>query len=128
MFYPDGKSLGQRSTAVQSQKADPTHSKFVENLRWSIGGMTFVTLHIVGSNDNLGRTPLMDMEHAARSKVVLAWKLFGNVCVYSYTKTGRAITQISRIHPRRRRSRFSSRWGGLRLRRGRAGRRQSRAR
>jgi hypothetical protein len=35
--------------------------------------VTFATLHIVGSNDNMGRTPDMDAEHAARTQANLAW-------------------------------------------------------
>jgi hypothetical protein len=73
MFFPEGRSLGQRAIAVQSQKADPAHDKFVENLRWSMGGVTFATIHIVGSNDNYGRTPEMDAEHVERKAANIAW-------------------------------------------------------
>jgi hypothetical protein len=73
MFFPEGRSLGQRAIAVQSQKADPAHDKFVENLRWSMGGMTFATIHIVGSNDNYGRAPEMDAEHVERKAANIAW-------------------------------------------------------
>jgi hypothetical protein len=73
MFFPEGRSLGQRTIAVQSQKADPAHTKFLENLRWSMGGVTFATLHIVGSNDNFGRTPEMDAEHVERKAANMAW-------------------------------------------------------
>ena len=73
MFFPEGKSLGQRPIAVRNQSADPTFAKFRENLRWSTGGVTFVTLHIVGSNDNFGRTPQMDAEHLERKAANLAW-------------------------------------------------------
>ena len=73
MFFPEGKSLGQRTIAVQSQKTDTTHAKFLENLRWAMGGVTFVTLHIVGSNDNFGRTPEMDAESLERKAANLAW-------------------------------------------------------
>jgi hypothetical protein len=31
------------------------------------------TLHIVGSNDNFGRTPEMDAEHAERKAANIAW-------------------------------------------------------
>lgn len=72
-FYPAGKSLGQRSMAVQSQADDPAYAKFRENLRWSVGGVTFVTLHITGSNDNFGRTPEMDAEHHERKAANMAW-------------------------------------------------------
>ena len=73
MFFPEGRSLGQRQLAVKNQSADPQYAKFRENLRWSLGGVTFVTLHIVGSNDNLGRTPEMDAEHAERKAANIAW-------------------------------------------------------
>ncbi len=73
MFFPDGRSLGQRPIAVRNQSADPQFARFRENLRWSIGGVTFVTLHIVGSNDNFGRTPEMDAEHLERKAANIAW-------------------------------------------------------
>ena len=38
-----------------------------------MGGVTFVTLHIVGSNDNFGRTPEMDAEHRERKAANIAW-------------------------------------------------------
>jgi hypothetical protein len=73
MFYPDGRSLGQRTIPVESQSKDAQFAKYVENLRWTIGGVTFATLHIVGSNDNLGRTPELDAEQAERKVANIAW-------------------------------------------------------
>jgi hypothetical protein len=73
MFYPEGRSLGQRTIPVESQAKDPQHAKFRENLRWSIRGVTFTTLHIVGSNDNFGRTPEMDTEHVERKAANIIW-------------------------------------------------------
>jgi hypothetical protein len=35
--------------------------------------VTFATLHVVGSNDNKGRTPEMDAEQAERTKANIAW-------------------------------------------------------
>ncbi len=72
-FYPAGRSLGQRTIAVESQATDAQYAKFRENLRWSMGGVTFATLHIVGSNDNFGRTPEMDVEHRERMAASIAW-------------------------------------------------------
>lgn len=72
-FYPDGKSLGGSSMPVVSQAADPQYAKFRENLRWLIGGVTFATLHITGSNDNAGRSPDMDAEQRERKAANLAW-------------------------------------------------------
>lgn len=76
-FYPAGRSLGQRTIAVESQAKQPQYAKFKENLRWSIGGVMFVTMHIVGSNDNLGRTPEMDAEHRDRKAANIAWMRAG---------------------------------------------------
>jgi len=72
-FYPEGRSLGGRTMPVESQSADPQHSKFRENLRWSVGGVTFATLHITGSNDNAGRSPEMDAEQKERKAANLIW-------------------------------------------------------
>ena len=73
MFYPKGRSLGQRTIPVESQSSDPAHAKFVENLRWSLGGVSFATAHVVGSNDNFGRSAEMDAEHQDRKAANLVW-------------------------------------------------------
>jgi hypothetical protein len=73
MFFPDGRSLGRRTMAVQSQSRDPRFAKFKENLTWSLHGVTFATFHIVGSNDNKGRSPDADAEQAERAAANLAW-------------------------------------------------------
>ena len=73
MFFPEGRSLGQKPIAVRNQSADPNFSKFRENLRWSMGGVTFATVHIVGENDHFGRTPEMDAEHLERKAANIAW-------------------------------------------------------
>ena len=72
-YYPDGRSLGQRTISVENQSSEPQFAKFRENLRWSIGGVTFATLHITGSNDNFGSSPEMQAEHRERKAANLAW-------------------------------------------------------
>ncbi len=44
-----------------------------EHVRWTYAGALFVALNVPGSNNNLGRTPAMDEEHATRMQAVLAW-------------------------------------------------------
>jgi hypothetical protein len=73
VFYPAGKSLGQRTISVESQGQDPQYSKFIENLRWSVDNVTFATLHTVGSNDNAGRLPEMDTEYSDRKAANIQW-------------------------------------------------------
>lgn len=72
-YFPEGRSLGQRTIAVDSQSQVPRYSRFRENLRWSMGGVVFATLHIVGSNDNVGRTPELDAEQLERKAANIAW-------------------------------------------------------
>jgi len=72
-FFPEGRSLGQRPMPVRNQSADPRFRKFKENLRWSIGGVVFVTVHIVGSNDNTGNGARLDAEQAERKAANIAW-------------------------------------------------------
>ena len=72
-FFPSGKSLGRTTTEVESQGSVPEFALFTENRRWSVGSVTFATLHIVGSSDNAGRTPQMDEEQRARKAANIAW-------------------------------------------------------
>jgi predicted phosphodiesterase len=73
MFFPEGHSLGQKTMPVVGQSRDLGFSKFRENLTWTFNGVVFATFHIVGSNDNFGRTPEMDAEHAERTAANIAW-------------------------------------------------------
>jgi predicted phosphodiesterase len=44
-----------------------------ENVRWESAGLVLVGVNVPGSNNNLGRTPQMDAEYAARMREVFAW-------------------------------------------------------
>jgi hypothetical protein len=73
MFFPEGRSLGQKTIAVDSQAKEAHFKPYRENLMWSLNGVTFATLHIVGSNNNKGVTLEMDVEHAERTKANIVW-------------------------------------------------------
>lgn len=73
IFFPGNQSLGQRKITVTRQSEHPGLSKFRENARWTYGNVLFVTIHIVGSNNNLGRTPEADAEYNERNAANLAW-------------------------------------------------------
>ncbi|MGH9868986.1 MAG: hypothetical protein ACREAA_12575 [Candidatus Polarisedimenticolia bacterium] len=73
MFFQGDRSLGQRTLQLTRQSQEPRYAAFRENVRWRQEGVLFVTMQVVGSNDNLGRTPQMDAEHAARSEASIAW-------------------------------------------------------
>ena len=73
MFFATDQSLGQRTLTLERQSDDPTWALYRENVRWMMHDVLFVGLHIVGSNNNLGRTPSADAEYAARNAANLAW-------------------------------------------------------
>lgn len=73
LFFAGPASLGQRPLAMTVQAADPAHARFVENRLWVHRGLVFATLHIVGGNNNRGRTPALDREYAERNAANLAW-------------------------------------------------------
>jgi hypothetical protein len=73
MFFPGDQSLGRRTMRLTRQSEDTRYAKFRENVRWTSGNVLFVTLHVVGSNNNLGRTPEMDAEYSERNAANLAW-------------------------------------------------------
>ena len=73
MFFQGDRSLGQRTMRLTRQSEDPRYASYRENVRWAHGDVLFVTLHTVGSNNNFGRTPEMDAEHAERNAANVAW-------------------------------------------------------
>lgn len=77
VFYAGATSLGQDTLQLARQSADPaTDARFREyreNVRWVVDGLLFVGLNVPGSNNNFGRTPQMDAEHAQRGEANAAW-------------------------------------------------------
>jgi hypothetical protein len=73
MFFSSGQSLGKRKMVLSQQSEDATYNKYVENVMWSMGNVLFVTLHMVGSNNNLGRNAENDAEYAERTAANFNW-------------------------------------------------------
>lgn len=72
-FFQGDESFGQRTIPLVRQSADPAAATYRENVRWEIGGVTFITLHVTGSNNGLGRTAAGDAEFEERTAANLAW-------------------------------------------------------
>lgn len=96
IFFADKQSLGQRKLELEQQPDLP------ENLRWRRGGVLFLTLHIVGSNNNLGRTPEDDAEYRSRMAANLAWMREGFALARQENAAGLAI--FTQANPRFERS------------------------
>jgi hypothetical protein len=73
LFFATDFSLGQTVLKLERQSQSPKYAMYRENVRWGYGPVLFVGLHLVGSNNNLGRTPEMDKEFKARNQANLDW-------------------------------------------------------
>jgi hypothetical protein len=69
MFYPEGRSLGQRTMAVTSQSQDRAYAKFRENLKWTHNGVTFVAHGILDPENELAppASRLLYVPHRVRA-------------------------------------------------------------
>ncbi len=97
MFFATEQSLGRRKLTLQSQGMQAAQSipstpsapsaqsapsapsaqagfrRFVENRRWAVGRVSFVTLHLVGSNNNWQPELPSVSEFAGREEANIAW-------------------------------------------------------
>ena len=92
-FFATGNSLGQRTLPLIRQAGYP------ENARWSMGNITFFTLHVVGSNNNRGRTAEGDAEYAARTAADIAWMREGFAAARASGSRALMIVQQGNIFP-----------------------------
>jgi hypothetical protein len=73
MFFADNMSQGRRKMEVVRQSEDPRFTLYRENAIWAMGNVVFATVHVVGSNNNWGRTAEQDREYTARNLANLYW-------------------------------------------------------
>jgi hypothetical protein len=75
LFFERGRALGRMpAPGVSQSEVSPEFAEFVENRRWEQGGVVFVTLHVVGSNNGL-QSPAADAreEFERRDRADRAW-------------------------------------------------------
>jgi len=75
LFFTPYQSLGATTMPVESQSVvHPKFPRYIENQRWVIDGVLFITVHIVGSNNNFEtRDPKAVEEFFERDAANLAW-------------------------------------------------------
>lgn len=52
LFYPDDNTLGQRTMTVMRQSDQAKFRSYLENTRWTMNDVLFVTLNVPGDNNN----------------------------------------------------------------------------
>lgn len=74
LFFSESRSHGKNPMPLHTQNQYEGFEKFVENAWWEMGGVTFGTIHVVGSNNNLkiGEGELND-EFYEREMANLFW-------------------------------------------------------
>lgn len=74
VYFAEERSLGGRPLPLVTQRRDPAHARFVEHARWTVGGVVFATLHVVGSHNNhQPAVPGALAEWRERDAAVVAW-------------------------------------------------------
>jgi hypothetical protein len=73
LFFPQATSLGKQTLALTRQSDVSAFTTMVENARWVHNGLLFVTVHVVGSNNNLRQNRDATLEFLARNQANLAW-------------------------------------------------------
>ena len=73
LFFNNGESLGQRQLKVRSVAEIPGFETFVENVLWRKGGVTFGTVHVVGSNNNFKPDHGLNGEFLERDAANIHW-------------------------------------------------------
>jgi hypothetical protein len=101
LFFAGEESLGKRTLPLlrQSKSADPVLAKYRENARWDLGGVTFMTLHVVGSNNGRGRAPETDAEYEERNRANLVWLREGFAHATASNSRGIMILTQANLYP-----------------------------
>ena len=73
LFFSTPESLGKRRIMLEAQSEQVPFRRFVENRRWSHGRVSFATLHLVGSNNNLDANLSSSSEFSDRNNANIAW-------------------------------------------------------
>jgi hypothetical protein len=74
LFFAEERSRGVQPMELITQRHMAGYEKFVENARWTVHGVVFATIHVVGSNNNLQpEIPGAPEEFAARDAANIAW-------------------------------------------------------
>lgn len=73
LFFKTDKSFGKKKMQLSPQSKILGFEKFVENTAWTMGGIQFATIHLVGSNNNYKQPDSANGEFIEREKANLAW-------------------------------------------------------
>ncbi len=74
LFFSEERSRGARPMDLITQRRMPGYETYVENARWSVQGVVFATIHVVGSyNNRQPEIPGAVAEFEARDAANIVW-------------------------------------------------------
>ncbi len=94
LFFSQPESLGRRRMPVTRQ-SEVMQGGLPENLLWHHEGVTFATLHVVGSHNGL--LPPVDRDFAAREAANLAW--LGHALEQARAREARGLVLVMQADP-----------------------------
>jgi hypothetical protein len=102
VFFGSAYSLGRRPLRQEVQSEPPClgvngPTPCVENRRWTVGGVTYATLNVQGSCNNLCDTAPDPAEWAARNQANIAW--LRETFAVARTRRSAAVMLISQADP-----------------------------
>jgi hypothetical protein len=73
-FFSNNSSFGKEKLRMITQAENPTYTRYVENRRWDLHGVTFGTVHLVGTNNFfLPESKNYNREFFERDNANVAW-------------------------------------------------------
>ena len=73
-YFSTERSMGRTPISLVTQRREKGYEKFVENARWSRGGVVFATVHAVGSNNNRIKTDDHERSGPARESALAEFR------------------------------------------------------
>ena len=73
LFFAGDHSLGRKPIALERQSQEAAYREFSENQRWHTKEVSFATLHLVGSNNNLQPELPSSKEFSRRNQANIDW-------------------------------------------------------
>jgi hypothetical protein len=73
LFFSSNQSLGRQTLSLEVQSAQAAYRGYPENRHWVIEGISFATIHMVGSNNNDQPELPSSSEFKSRNEANIAW-------------------------------------------------------
>lgn len=96
-FRNPSRSLGMKPMILESQGQSQKHQAYVENAMWQKDDIIFVTIHMVGSYNNVDRNAKTTAEYVKRNAANIAW--LQNAFAKAQKQNAKAVIVLTQANP-----------------------------